>query len=35
LGSTQKGRLYESIAVPELRGQAADLATRLLVDLKK
>jgi hypothetical protein len=30
LGSTQKGRLYESIAVPELRGQAADLATRLL-----
>lgn len=32
LGSTQKGRLYESIAVPELRGQAADLATRLLDD---
>jgi uncharacterized NAD(P)/FAD-binding protein YdhS len=30
LGSTQKGRLYESIAVPELRGQAADLAARLL-----
>jgi len=30
LGSTQKGRLYESIAVPELRGQAADLARRLL-----
>jgi uncharacterized NAD(P)/FAD-binding protein YdhS len=33
LGSTQKGRLYESIAVPELRGQAADLAARLLADL--
>ena len=33
LGSTQKGRLYESIAVPELRGQAADLAARLLKDL--
>jgi uncharacterized NAD(P)/FAD-binding protein YdhS len=32
LGSTQKGRLYESIAVPELRGQAADLAARLLAD---
>jgi uncharacterized NAD(P)/FAD-binding protein YdhS len=30
LGSTQKGRLYESVAVPELRGQAADLAARLL-----
>jgi uncharacterized NAD(P)/FAD-binding protein YdhS len=33
LGSTQKGRLYESIAVPELRGQAADLAARLMADL--
>lgn len=32
LGSTQKGRLYESIAVPELRGQAADLAKRLLAE---
>jgi uncharacterized NAD(P)/FAD-binding protein YdhS len=32
LGSTQRGRLYESIAVPELRGQAADLAIRLLKD---
>jgi uncharacterized NAD(P)/FAD-binding protein YdhS len=32
LGSTQKGRLYESIAVPELRGQAADLAARLLAE---
>lgn len=32
LGSTQKGRLYETIAVPELRGQAADLAARLLAD---
>jgi uncharacterized NAD(P)/FAD-binding protein YdhS len=30
LGSTQKGRLYESVAVPELRGQAADLAAHLL-----
>ena len=30
LGSTQKGRLYESIAVPELRVQAADLAAHLL-----
>jgi uncharacterized NAD(P)/FAD-binding protein YdhS len=30
LGSTQKGRLYESVAVPELRGQAADLAGHLL-----
>ncbi|HXM03147.1 MAG TPA: hypothetical protein VN939_11130 [Chthoniobacterales bacterium] len=35
LGSTQKGRLYESTAVPELRGQAADLAERLLGDLTK
>ncbi len=34
LGSTQKGRLYESIAVPELRVQAADLAAHLLADLK-
>jgi uncharacterized NAD(P)/FAD-binding protein YdhS len=33
LGSTQKGRLYESIAVPELRGQAAALAVRLLTEL--
>jgi uncharacterized NAD(P)/FAD-binding protein YdhS len=32
LGSTQKGRLYESIAVPELRGQAATLATRILAE---
>jgi uncharacterized membrane protein YidH (DUF202 family) len=32
LGSTQKGRLYESIAVPELRGQAASLAQRLLAN---
>jgi uncharacterized NAD(P)/FAD-binding protein YdhS len=30
LGSTQKGRLYESVAVPELRGQAADLAAHVL-----
>ena len=30
LGSTQKGRLYESIAVPELRGQAKNLAELLL-----
>jgi uncharacterized NAD(P)/FAD-binding protein YdhS len=30
LGSTQKGRLYESVAVPELRRQAADLAAHLL-----
>jgi uncharacterized NAD(P)/FAD-binding protein YdhS len=29
LGSTQKGRLYESIAVPELRGQAKSLADLL------
>jgi uncharacterized NAD(P)/FAD-binding protein YdhS len=29
-GSTQKGRLYESVAVPELRGHAADLAAHLL-----
>ncbi|HWY29103.1 MAG TPA: FAD-dependent oxidoreductase [Candidatus Acidoferrum sp.] len=34
LGSTQKGRLYESIAVPELRVQAADLAARLLEEFK-
>jgi uncharacterized NAD(P)/FAD-binding protein YdhS len=34
LGSTQKGRLYESIAVPELRGQAADLAARLLANFQ-
>ncbi len=34
LGSTQKGRLYESIAVPELRGQAAALATHLLADFE-
>jgi len=33
LGSPQKGRLYETIAVPELRGQAADLAIRLLEEL--
>ena len=32
LGSTQKGRLYESIAVPELRGQAARLAEHLLAE---
>jgi uncharacterized NAD(P)/FAD-binding protein YdhS len=30
LGSPQKGRLYESVAVPELRGQAAELAARLI-----
>jgi hypothetical protein len=30
LGSTHKGRLYESVAVPELRGQAGDLAAHLL-----
>jgi uncharacterized NAD(P)/FAD-binding protein YdhS len=35
LGSTQKGRLYESIAVPELRVQAAELASRLLNDLPR
>jgi len=34
LGSTQKGRLYESIAVPELRTQAADLARRLIENEK-
>jgi uncharacterized NAD(P)/FAD-binding protein YdhS len=35
LGSTQKGRLYETIAVPELRSQAADLAIRLLADFRR
>ena len=34
LGSTQKGRLYESIAVPELRVQAADLAAHLLDEFR-
>jgi uncharacterized NAD(P)/FAD-binding protein YdhS len=32
LGSPQKGRLYESIAVPELRRQAAALAEALLAE---
>jgi uncharacterized NAD(P)/FAD-binding protein YdhS len=32
LGGTQKGRLYESVAVPELRGQAATLANRILAE---
>jgi uncharacterized NAD(P)/FAD-binding protein YdhS len=32
LGSAQKGRLYESIAVPELRRQAAALAELLLAE---
>ncbi|HEY1789928.1 MAG TPA: FAD/NAD(P)-binding protein [Verrucomicrobiae bacterium] len=32
LGSAQKGRLYESIAVPELRRQAAVLAELLLAE---
>jgi uncharacterized NAD(P)/FAD-binding protein YdhS len=31
LGSPLRGRLYESIAVPELRGQAGELAAHLLV----
>jgi uncharacterized NAD(P)/FAD-binding protein YdhS len=35
LGSTQKGRLYETIAVPELRSQAADLAIRLLEEFNQ
>ncbi|HVC08418.1 MAG TPA: FAD-dependent oxidoreductase [Elusimicrobiota bacterium] len=30
LGTWLKGRLWESVAVPELRGQAQDLAARLL-----
>jgi uncharacterized NAD(P)/FAD-binding protein YdhS len=34
LGGTQKGRLYESIAVPELRGQAQALA-ELIIDPKR
>lgn len=34
LGSTQRGRLYESIAVPELRVQAAALAARLARDFE-
>jgi uncharacterized NAD(P)/FAD-binding protein YdhS len=34
LGSPQKGRLYESVAVPELRDQAARLASRLLADFE-
>jgi uncharacterized NAD(P)/FAD-binding protein YdhS len=29
IGSLLKGRLYESVAVPELRGQAASLAANL------
>lgn len=35
LGSTQKGRLYESIAVPELRVQAANLAAHMLADFER
>ena len=31
LGSARMGQLYESIAVPELRGQAAALAKQLAV----
>jgi uncharacterized NAD(P)/FAD-binding protein YdhS len=31
IGTWRKGRLYESVAVPELRGQAADLASALMV----
>ncbi len=34
LGSPQKGRLYESIAVPELRGQAVAVANRILQTAK-
>jgi uncharacterized NAD(P)/FAD-binding protein YdhS len=33
LGSTEKGRLFETTAVPELRVQARDLAVRLCEDL--
>jgi uncharacterized NAD(P)/FAD-binding protein YdhS len=33
LGSTAKGRLFETTAVPELRGQALGLAMRLREDL--
>jgi uncharacterized NAD(P)/FAD-binding protein YdhS len=35
LGSPQKGRLLETTAVPELRQQAFELATRLAEDLRK
>ena len=35
LGSLQKGRLYESIAVPELRSQAAALAGLLRAEISK
>jgi uncharacterized NAD(P)/FAD-binding protein YdhS len=35
LGSPQKGRLLETTAVPELRQQALELATRLAEDLQK
>jgi uncharacterized NAD(P)/FAD-binding protein YdhS len=35
LGSLQKGRLYESIAVPELRCQAAALAGLLLAEMNQ
>jgi uncharacterized NAD(P)/FAD-binding protein YdhS len=33
LGSTEKGRLFETTAVPELRVQARELAMRLCEDL--
>ena len=35
LGSPRKGQLWESIAVPELRGQARDLAHRILSQLPR
>lgn len=35
LGSLQKGRLYESVAVPELRCQAAALAGLLLAEINQ
>ena len=34
IGSPQKGRLLETTAVPELRQQALELATRLTDDLR-
>jgi uncharacterized NAD(P)/FAD-binding protein YdhS len=34
LGSPQKGILFETTAVPELRGQAAELADRILYQLE-
>ena len=35
LGSPQKGRLFETTAVPELRHQALNLATILTEDLQR